>query len=254
MSTAADHKELGNKAFAAQDFDEAIKEYSSAISLDPKNHVFFSNRSASYASKKQYTEAIADAKQCIKLEPSFIKGYYRLASAQIEMNDLDGVTTTCKQGMNVDPDNKQLDKLLRQAKSRKAGEKAAKNKKTAAPMTIPAGSNISKELMDLQVQYRKTAKDYQIVQASIGACEKTLKVNQITIGELSEIPLEEERKLYRGVGKMFMMESKNEIFEHLNDEIKDNEKKILDFEQKKDYLERRITSQRQNIMECAGAK
>jgi prefoldin subunit 1 len=156
--------------------------------------------------------------------------------------------------MNVDPDNKQLEKLMRQAKTRKASERAAKNKKISAPMTIPADSNVSKELMDLQVQYRKTAKDYQIVQASIGACEKTLKVNQITIGELNEIPLEEERKMYRGVGKMFMMENKDQIFEHLKDEIKDNEKKISDYEQKKEYLERRITSQRQNIMECAGVK
>jgi prefoldin subunit 1 len=79
-------------------------------------------------------------------------------------------------------------------------------------------------------------------------------VNQITIGELNEIPLEEERKMYRGVGKMFMMENKDQIFEHLKDEIKDNEKKISDYEQKKEYLERRITSQRQNIMECAGVR
>mmetsp|Transcript_11413 Transcript_11413/g.17124 ORF Transcript_11413/g.17124 Transcript_11413/m.17124 type:complete len:259 (-) Transcript_11413:140-916(-) len=258
MSSAADYKELGNKAFTAKEFDEAIKHYSNAIKLDPNNHVFFSNRSASYASKKQYTEAINDAKQCIKLEPSFIKGYYRLASAQIEMNDLDGATTTCKQGMNVDPGNKQLEKILRQAKTKKATEKAAKNQKSAAPMSIPGGaggdSSISKELMDLQVQYRKTAKDYQIVQASIGACDKTMKVNQITIGELQDIPIEEERKMYRGVGKMFMMDSKDQIFGHLNDEIKDNEKKILDLGQKKEYLEKRLNSQRQNILECAGAK
>lgn len=259
MSTAADYKELGNKAFTAKEFDEAIKHYSNAIKLDPNNHVFFSNRSASYASKKQYTEAISDAKQCIKLEPSFIKGYYRLASSQIEMSDLDGATTTCKQGMNVDPGNKQLEKILRQAKARKATEKAAKNQKSAAPMSIPGGaaggdSSISKELMDLQVQYRKTAKDYQICQASIGACDKTMKVNQITIAELQDIPIEEERKMYRGVGKMFMMDSKVQIFEHLNDEIKDNEKKILDLGQKKEYLEKRMTSQRQNILECAGGK
>lgn len=35
---------LGNKHFAAKEFDEAIKLYSEAIAIDNKNHVYFSNR------------------------------------------------------------------------------------------------------------------------------------------------------------------------------------------------------------------
>ena len=35
---------LGNKAFAAKDYDEAIKHYTAAISIDSKNCVYFSNR------------------------------------------------------------------------------------------------------------------------------------------------------------------------------------------------------------------
>lgn len=249
---------LGNKAFAAKDFDQAILHYTNAIKLDSNNHVFFSNRSASYASKKQYTEAIADAKQCIKLNPSFIKGYYRLAMAQMETHDLDGALATCKQGMNVDPGNSQLEKLLKQAKSRKSNEKLKADQKPVASTAFPSGgvvdSSLSKELMDLQEQYRKTMKDYQIVQANIAASEKTLKINQITIGELQGIPMEEERKMYRGIGKMFLMEPKDEIFKHLNEENKENEKKIVDLQQKKDYLEKRMTSQRQNILECASGK
>jgi stress-induced-phosphoprotein 1 len=249
---------LGNKAFAAKVYDEAIKHYTNAIKIDPNNHLFFSNRSASYASKKQYDEAIADAKQCIKLDPSFIKGYYRLAMAQIETNDLDGVMATCKQGMNIDPGNKQLDKLLKQAKSRKANEKIKADQKSMSSMALPTGgavdSSLSKELMDLQEQYRKSVKDYQVVQASIAASEKTLKINQITVSELQGIPTEEERKMYRGVGKVFLMESRDEIFQHLNEEMKENEKKVEDLKQKKDYLEKRMTSQRQNILECASGK
>jgi Putative Zn-dependent protease, contains TPR repeats len=249
---------LGNKAFAAKDFDQAIQHYTNAIKIDPNNHVFFSNRSASYASKKQYTEAIADAKQCIKLNPSFIKGYYRLAMAQMEVHDLDGALATCKQGMNVDPGNHQLEKLLKQAKARKSNEKLKADQKPFGSAALPSGgvvdSSLSKELMDLQEQYRKTVKDYQVVQATIAASEKTLKINQITIGELQGIPMEEERKMYRGIGKMFLMEGKDEIFKHLNEENNENVRKIEDLTQKKDYLEKRMTSQRQNILECASGK
>jgi cytochrome c-type biogenesis protein CcmH/NrfG len=35
---------LGNEAFANKEFDDAIKHYSGAIKIDPKNHVYFSNR------------------------------------------------------------------------------------------------------------------------------------------------------------------------------------------------------------------
>ena len=35
---------LGNKAFAAKDYDEAIKHYTAAIAIDSKNCVYFSNR------------------------------------------------------------------------------------------------------------------------------------------------------------------------------------------------------------------
>jgi len=249
----------GNAAFAAKDFDESIKQYTNAINKDPQNHVYFSNRSASYASKKQYKESITDAKECIKLNPAFIKGFYRLATAQLETNDLDGAATTCKQGLNVDPGNNQLEKLLRQAKSKKASEKLkakAANQKSA--MSMPAmgsgDSSMSKELLDLQNQLRKTYKDLNIANANITSAEKNLKMNQITIGELERIPMEEERKMYRGIGKMFMMESKDGVFDHLKEEMKDDEKKMEDLAQKKDYLERRMNSQQQNIVELMSSK
>jgi tetratricopeptide (TPR) repeat protein len=35
---------LGNTAFAAKEFDEAIKHYTAAIAIDSKNCVYYSNR------------------------------------------------------------------------------------------------------------------------------------------------------------------------------------------------------------------
>ena len=56
-------KDQGNKAFAAKDWDKAIDLFSKAIAIDPKNHVLYSNRSASYAGKKDWTAALKDAEQ-----------------------------------------------------------------------------------------------------------------------------------------------------------------------------------------------
>lgn len=41
-------KERGNRAFGAHSYDEAIRCYTEAISIDSRNHVYFSNRSAAF--------------------------------------------------------------------------------------------------------------------------------------------------------------------------------------------------------------
>jgi len=42
---AAEHKKLGNEAFADHQFGKAIRHFNDAISSDDTDHVFFSNRS-----------------------------------------------------------------------------------------------------------------------------------------------------------------------------------------------------------------
>ena len=44
MSTADEFKTLGNQAFSAKNYEEAIGHFSKAIELAPTNHVLFSNR------------------------------------------------------------------------------------------------------------------------------------------------------------------------------------------------------------------
>ena len=87
-------KKLGNEAFVAKNFDEALKFYSEAIALDSNNAVYYSNRSACHASKGSWKESLADAKECITRDPKFIKGYYRLSVAQMELGLYDDAAST----------------------------------------------------------------------------------------------------------------------------------------------------------------
>ncbi len=115
-----------------------------------------------------------------------------------------------------------------------------------------AGGN--SELEDLQNQYRKTASDYNLCQTSIQHSSKMIQVNKITLQELDTIPVDENRKMYSGLGKAFLMQTKDQVYDGLRGEMKDAEKKMEDLVQKKDYLERRMKSQKQNIIECATGK
>ena len=71
---AAGHKELGNKLFVVGKFDEAAKHFSDAIAEDPTDHIFYSNRSACYASVGKLSAAVEDAEKCIELKPDWGKG------------------------------------------------------------------------------------------------------------------------------------------------------------------------------------
>ena len=39
---------------------------------EPDNHLLYSNRSASHASLHHFAEALADAKECIRLSPEWV--------------------------------------------------------------------------------------------------------------------------------------------------------------------------------------
>jgi tetratricopeptide (TPR) repeat protein len=94
-------KDEGNKAFNRRDWDTALACYSEAIALDPENHVYYSNRSACYGSKGQWEQAAVEAAECVAKNNKFVKGYYRLAMAQYEMNKLEEAAATVKAGLQV---------------------------------------------------------------------------------------------------------------------------------------------------------
>ncbi|VDB90060.1 unnamed protein product [Peniophora sp. CBMAI 1063] len=81
MASVDELKAQGNKAFSAKDYDSAITLFSKALELDPNNHVLWSNRSAAKISKRDYAGGLEDAEQCVKVNPTWAKGYLRKGAA-----------------------------------------------------------------------------------------------------------------------------------------------------------------------------
>ena len=78
-------KAQGNEAFKAKKFDAAIEAYTQAINLDGGQAAFYGNRSAAHLGRGTYAEALADAEQCVRLDPAYLKGYHRVYTAAAKL-------------------------------------------------------------------------------------------------------------------------------------------------------------------------
>uniref|UniRef100_A0AAQ5Y9L5 Stress-induced-phosphoprotein 1 n=1 Tax=Amphiprion ocellaris TaxID=80972 RepID=A0AAQ5Y9L5_AMPOC len=104
----------------AGNIDEAVRCYTEALALDPSNHVLFSNRSAAYAKKGNYENALQDACQTIKIKPDWGKGYSRKAAALEFLGRLEDARTTYHEGLRQEPSNQQLKEGLQNIEARLA--------------------------------------------------------------------------------------------------------------------------------------
>jgi chaperonin cofactor prefoldin len=213
--------------------------------------------SASYAGLQQWQEAAADAKKCIQLDPTFMKGYYRLATAQIELEEYDGAQATVKQGLTLDANNTPLLKVLKSIKLKKkaaANDSNQKQQQQQQQIGGPGGdskmdSAASKEMHDLQVLHAQMSREYNTVQANLHKSQRAFKMHGITRQELEASPSEGD--YFRSIGKIFIKSNKDQVMDHLKSNMDENEKQEVDMTQKLEYLERRIKSQQQNIQELA---
>jgi stress-induced-phosphoprotein 1 len=119
VAIAAERKQQGNEAFAAKEFDVAVRCFTEAIELDPTNHVLYSNRSAAYASMGAYEEALADAERCIELAPQWSKGYSRRGAALVGLGEFENAIEAYRQGLSIDPGNTALQRGLEEAERAK---------------------------------------------------------------------------------------------------------------------------------------
>eukprot|EP01091_Cochliopodium_minus_P002163 TRINITY_DN12051_c0_g1_i1.p1 TRINITY_DN12051_c0_g1~~TRINITY_DN12051_c0_g1_i1.p1 ORF type:complete len:449 (-),score=110.97 TRINITY_DN12051_c0_g1_i1:42-1388(-) len=120
---AIKQKEMGNKAFSCGDYLIALKCYSRAICLNPKEDekmaIFFSNRSLVYLKLGRYHEAISDCTASIERKP-LIKAFARRGSARFSLGDFAMAANDFKIALTFEPHNNdclfQLEKCLEKIK------------------------------------------------------------------------------------------------------------------------------------------
>ena len=98
---AEEAKALGNAAFKAKQYPEAVTHFTTAIAADPKNHVLYSNRSAAHAAEEEYKSALLDANKCIDLKPDWAKGHSRRGAAYVGLKNWRAAIAAYEAGLEL---------------------------------------------------------------------------------------------------------------------------------------------------------
>lgn len=95
LQQAEEKKSEGNSAYAEGDYAQAVSLYSEAIALAPKSASapFYGNRSAAQLMLKQYHAALSDSQAAVEADPTFAKGYNRMAKIFVAQGQYDRART-----------------------------------------------------------------------------------------------------------------------------------------------------------------
>ncbi|KAL4711798.1 hypothetical protein ACJJTC_005967 [Scirpophaga incertulas] len=97
-----------NAACQAGDFQTAVALYTDALSLDPSNHILFSNRSAARLKQGQFAAALQDATRAREICPNWPKAYYRQGVALQCLGRHGEALAAFSSGLGVEASSRQL--------------------------------------------------------------------------------------------------------------------------------------------------
>lgn len=120
FSQAEEFKQKGNECFKHSKFNEATEYYTKAIdchSNSAKAAPYYSNRAFCQLKLESYGLALEDAKISIKIDPTFVKGYYREGSAYLALGKLEDARNSFKQAHKLQPKDADINEKLKKLKS-----------------------------------------------------------------------------------------------------------------------------------------
>jgi len=115
--TAETYKEKGNAEFSNKNYEKAIEYYTYATEMNPKNHVYFTNRSMCYAAMEKWDKSLRDADRAISLNSNWEKGHYRRGVALQKLKQFKDAMEAFETCMKIAPTNEDFKKAYEDSRN-----------------------------------------------------------------------------------------------------------------------------------------
>jgi stress-induced-phosphoprotein 1 len=112
---AENWKNKGNQEYQAGNYGQAVEYYTYAVEMEPKNHIYVTNRSTAYAAMKQWEKSLKDADKAIALKGDWAKGFFRKGIALFELGRFQESAQAFKKACALDPENAEVQKRYEEA-------------------------------------------------------------------------------------------------------------------------------------------
>lgn len=118
-------KGQGNQFFKSGSYAEAVEKYRAATALDASVPAYWSNMAACYEKLGEYEKMAEAGRSCIKADRTFVKGYFRLATALKAQNQLADCIKTLESGLAVQSGNADLKRMKKEVQELQRAEQVA---------------------------------------------------------------------------------------------------------------------------------
>jgi tetratricopeptide (TPR) repeat protein len=98
-----DWVEKGLKLISKQQYDEAIKAFSTAIEIIPLDYQAYNYRGVALALKGDFDRAMADYNKALKIRPRYAEAYNNLGFARTQMGDLKQALNDYSRALEINP-------------------------------------------------------------------------------------------------------------------------------------------------------
>lgn len=151
----------GNSFFKSGQYQAAIDKYDAATEIDSTVPAYQSNAAACWEKLGDYSSMETAARKCISANKSFVKGYFRLATALKNLDDLSSCIKALESGLAIQSTNADLKKMKKEVTELQRAEQVAGYCKKAEEQMM--GGDIAGAYKTLELASRLDAGNSDIV-------------------------------------------------------------------------------------------
>jgi prefoldin subunit 1 len=167
----------------------------------------------------------------------------------MELGNFDSALESIHAGLGVDANSADLNRQLRVVKAKKAANAKAARKGAAGEAkkgSMMDGATF-KEMQQLNEKAQLTQRELAETQSRLQTCMRDGRKAQLMRRELDG--LSEGTRLFRSIGKVFLLNSKKDVSEYLDSESEGRDKLQSQLQSKLSVLEKRLANQKSEMDE-----